>query len=593
MPPNDKRRRALGKILKRARARTREAELRTGIAPQAAAPAKAMREVVEYDTPLRGTEAAQFAAELDDSPDKLTLLAQAAYDRDYEHLNRVLAEASYEYFAPKYLPGYFTYDLVPRFHGRLFPVLRAVEYRTTTNPVVVVGWRECGKTVCGTIMMPIHATIFGHHVVLPDGRIRDMSKRYVAIVSVVRGNAAKTVMSIMTEFRENDAIRRDFGEHYWFPGGRHPDPGGKTLYRSANGVFFEAKSRRSPVRGSILREYRLDLAIIDDIEDPDRVRKREHREADMKWLTETVLPAVSVDRGNAILNGNLMHPSSMASKLLEYGGKHGWPSVVFRVKDTDPETGEEVYTWPERFGPEFEKRKREELIFAEAYEQEYQQRPSAGNIELSPQDIGYYDYDEFSRTRLPYCEVYTAWDPAAGDDATRGDYTAGVTIAFDPADGVRYVLPAYHRRGVGLLGKVAAIVDEYIKWRPVSIGIESVAFAYMLREAVDEEARKRGLTLPTESIKQEVIRKALRIRRLYGPIKRRTLLFIQDDPIHRIMIDQAINIDTADHDDLADALEMADRLKGEEAARRMKNYGFVRARSDRRKNIVRKGDVDK
>jgi predicted phage terminase large subunit-like protein len=246
----------------------------------------------------------------------------------------------------------------------------------------------------------------------------------------------------------------------------------------------------------------------------------------------------------------------MLAKLVDFGQQNGWIVKVFPIYE-DTEHGR-VYLWEERYGPEWVKKKLEEIPES-AFAQEYLQRPGSSRKDIKPEDFKFYDKEfESVLEAIEYGRyiVCIGVDPAA-KTGERNDYTAVVPVALDPATGIKYVLPGYIERA-SFNTKIHAVINEHIRWKAHITGIESVQFQIALKEAIDLEARRQGVTINTVPVQQSIDKK-MRISRLYGAISAGTIRFLRHRT-HSVIVDQLINLHTADHDDGADALEIAIRL---------------------------------
>ena len=525
---------------------------------------------------IGGSDAVALAKEVVSAPQMLERLIADVPNMDPTMLHFILSNSCYRYFIECYLAPHFSAPMSPLLHDVLFPMLRAVECRQVSAPTVILGWRECGKSAGGAFMMPIHSACHPFIVEYPDGTLVNCAKDYTVITSLIKGNASKRVQDISTEFKENDKLRRDFGEFYYI-NGHKPDVWNKSSVLLATGQYFEAGSRRTAGRGLLYRLRRPNLYIVDDVEDPEATRmSKDRREADFRWLIEEVVPAVSVDKGNVLFHGNAFDERNLAMRLYRTAKKEGWQAHIFRIYEVD-ENGQMVYTWPERFGPEFAAAKKKELVLESAWQREYMQNPTVESKDVSESDAQYYNLDELKATRFKYCRVYIACDPAISKE-TKADFTAIVPIAFDPKDGTKYVLPIVRKRGMAHDELVNTLLRLGVQYRAQQVGIETVSFQTVLKQLLETEARRLGITrFKAVGIKQPVnMSKTMRIERLWVPLKQGTLKFLLDDEDHAAMIYEIVNAGGTDHDDAADACEMADRLINEEQEKQAQRTGVIR-----------------
>jgi len=146
-------------------------------------------------------------------------------------------------------------------------------------------------------------------------------------------------------------------------------------------------------------------------------------------------------------------------------------------------------------------------------------------------------------------------DPSVGRDAKKGDYSAIVKLGL--RDGVYWVDCDLQRRPVPQL--VNDCLDAMRDFRPMTFGIESNAWQFMLAREIERELLARDWPpLPTTLINNQV-HKIFRIQRLGKFLEQRLLRFRQSDGC-QLLINQAREFPQGEHDDGPDALEMALRL---------------------------------
>lgn len=570
-------------LFDRAKANLYKREVETGVAlPSANTPVSLPDAVRLYSKQVRGREADAVYVEAEAASDQIGFMSDVLSGMSDEAINYLYAMTSYKYFARKYLPDAFNISWAPLFHDVLFDIVRKIECSVLTKPIVVAGARKYGKTAICTNLMPIHSVIFPVLKYKPDGKAVDISKKFTVLLSASLPNSQRFLATICTTLENNDLIRQDFGEFY-----RNPDalvrernkPWSARIAVTLNDKRFEAQSRKTKIRSTAIQFQRPDLIIGDDLEDDEKAFSVVQHERDYKWITEVVFNTLS-DNGNMLVLGNLTNTDGLISRLItDAGDKKGWLHKIFRITETDPNTGDSVFVWPERFGPEYKQRLIED-IGEDAWEQEYQQNPDAASHDLKRSDVQYYDMDKsFLTETLPNLDVYVAIDPAASI-SRRSDLTAIVGVASDFERNIVYVLPAVLDK-IHVSQHPKAVVDYAVRWSPLRFGIESVAYQSALVSQAREHAISEGVEINFEEIKQGRSNKEIRImNRLFGRIREGSILFIRGDKTHKTIVEQVLNIMSPQYKkDGADALEMAVRLRDTDRMLRMgKKRGKLRAR---------------
>jgi len=525
-------------------------------------------EAIEATTGLQENEAQAFADEVLQSQDPMLRLSGEALSLAPDVLNHILCTYSLEYFGKTYLAHHFKHSFCDALHTPMLRMIREAETHETSRPTIIMSWPESGKSTCVGVLLPVHNIVFGATVELPNGKQIDRQKKYIMFVCADNRIALKAMHPTVHELENNDSIREDFGEFYRDPDRRvgREGPWTRTHVLTRNGVFIEAKSRRTKFLSSKWISSRPDLGIVSDIDD-ESVDTRGKRTELFEWFITTFLSRFDRDNGNVIVEGNKQHDMSLIARLYDYGLKHKWNVREFKAYQIDEETGKKVYTWPEQFGPEWEKRTRETTITASAFEHMYLHNTAEGEAEISREDIVMYNVAEVLG-QINSLVVFIAMDPAISQKV-HADYTAIVPIAFDPATGITYVLETFNKR-IDLIEQGRAFINTWARYgdRVARLGTESVGYQLALNQYITHEASKLGATLPVEEIRQDksLGKKHYRIRRIFGAIRDGRIRFNPSDENQVILIDQLLMIAKGgepEHDDLADALEMADRLKTE------------------------------
>ncbi len=91
-----------------------------------------------------------------------------------------------------------------------------------------------------------------------------------------------------------------------------------------------------------------------------------------------------------------------------------------------------------------------------------------------------------------------AVDPATG--VSGGDYFALWIGSVDRHTGVIYTRALKLER-IGIVDQVKCIMAAFEQWKPVRIGIETVAYQVALKDILDEHSRRRQLYMPIVSIR--------------------------------------------------------------------------------------------
>lgn len=163
---------------------------------------------------------------------------------------------------------------------------------------------------------------------------------------------------------------------------------------------------------------------------------------------------------------------------------------------------------------------------------------------------------------LPDCEhlnFYTTVDPAGDPDLSKRkngrkktDWNVVITTGHDRRTGKIYVAEISKKK-CNPGGLMDMLFEHVIKWRPLKVGIESVAYQQSLDYWCKQEMENRQVFFSIELLTHKNMAKNLRIQSLQPQLKAGTLL------LHRSMLSlqtELENFPLSAHDDESDCLAM-------------------------------------
>jgi len=139
-------------------------------------------------------------------------------------------------------------------------------------------------------------------------------------------------------------------------------------------------------------------------------------------------------------------------------------------------------------------------------------------------------------------------DPAIGQK-DHHDYTAIVVVSVDPENNwyVR-VANRYRLTPSQIVNKIFEVCSEF---KPMCVGVEVVAYQEALLYILDEQMRKRGVTLPVKGITRGKQSKQARIQALV-PMFEWGRIFLND--MKSELCEELLTFPRGSHDDINDAL---------------------------------------
>ncbi len=278
----------------------------------------------------------------------------------------------------------------------------------------------------------------------------------------------------------------------------------EAMFTTGTGITVQAKGTGAGFRGMRVGPHRPDLIICDDIEKDEHVESPEGRRKLEHWLRRVVIPALAPN-GQLLVLGSIIHYDSLLANLRDRQRFPRWDYAVYRALEAEPGPDGEfrrVALWPARWPVERLDAERER-VGTLAFEQEYQANPIDDSIRVfRPEWLQRYKPGELVPERLL---TLMAVDPATG--TTGGDYFALWIGSVDAATGIIYTRRLSLER-IGVVQQIRRIIAAFQEWRPLRIGIETVAYQVALKEILEEESRKLGLYMPIVGIQSTANKRA-------------------------------------------------------------------------------------
>lgn len=160
------------------------------------------------------------------------------------------------------------------------------------------------------------------------------------IVGADADRAAARLHAIAFELLNNEMIAELFGDMK----GDHWSPDSGQIVTST-GIMIQSLGRGQSLRGIKYLDTRPDLLFADDLEDYADVIKPEGRKKIHDWFDGELLP--SLEPGYmARMAATPLHPEALPYHVMR---DPFWKVHRFPIKFRDPDTGEWVAAWPERF----------------------------------------------------------------------------------------------------------------------------------------------------------------------------------------------------------------------------------------------------
>ncbi len=305
-----------------------------------------------------------------------------------------------------------------------------------------------------------------------------------------------------------------------------------------------AKGAEMKFRGLKYGAHRPDLVVIDDLENDEIVESKERREKLRRWFSGTLMPVIGVG-GQFVYIGTILHDDSLLMRILSPSYYTNWVTKKYAaIEDGKP-------LWPDMFTLEKLEDMKEEATRngeLDIFMAEYMNDPITDeNREFKRAYFKYYD-------EVPAELRITITVDLAISKKTHADYTV-IYVQGTDSENNRYCLE-YTRQRMDPYETSEELFRLVDKWKPVTVGIEKVAYQEAFSYILKNEMRKRNKFFITEEIstRQDKTQKIRGLVPMYraGAMYHRAEMFELEEELLRFP--------KGVHDDIIDAQAMQQEL---------------------------------
>ncbi len=412
-----------------------------------------------------------------------------------------------------------------------------------TGHFAIEAFRESAKT-----QIVIRANLL-HALTYPQE-----SRSYLVVICATQRTASKKLIEVSREFLSNTAmkslvkeIRENSGLAF------------EVSYITGQSVRIEAYGKGAAVRGLSWGAKRPDLVIIDDPQDEEDARSETVTAGDWDWFLSDVYFLGQASR--IFIIGNNLGERCIMECIMRNAER-----LKFTARKIPILTEDGKSAWPEKWPMEAINKERQE--FAELGKTDLWFRNKMCEC-ISP------DSQKFKREYFRYYEkppaletmnIYTAVDLAISDKPN-ADYSAIVTVGINTA-GHWFVLDTEHGR-YDPSTTMDAVFSAVKKWRPLTVGIETVAYQSALLHFLEKEMPARGIFFRVEPLKAEK-KKELRIDTLQPRFAVGTVWFKAGAVWLPEVENELLAYPHGAHDDVIDALAYIEQMSA-------KPYGYTKS----------------
>lgn len=467
---------------------------------------------------------------------------------------RKQAHDDFGYFVATYFPHYVRSPHRSRLHDYLFARLPEIVASDKSETDAVAAPRGEAKSTLVSQLFVLWCIVTGR-------------KRYPVIVMDSIDQAYPMLEAIKAELEFNPRLQMDFPEstgqgRVWQAG---------TIV-TANNAKVQVAGSGKKLRGLRHGPYRVDLAVLDDIENDEQVRNPDQRDKLQSWVSKTILPLGGAGaKFDVVYIGTILHYDSVLSRTL---ANKMWRTARFKALLRWPDRMDLWDGWEETLrnaGEEAADRyyAEHQVELERGAECSWAARPLLALMKIRARDghdtfDSEYQNDPVAGDNAPFAGVIQFWvnrladwiffgscDPSLGKAGASRDPSAILVGGLNRQTGILDVVEAGIRKRLPdrIIEDVIAYQAEY---RCLLWVIETVQFQAFLYSELIKRAAARGIPVPARGV-QPISDKLLRIESIQPHVKNG---LIRLHPSQTTLIEQLRHFPKADHDDGPDALQM-------------------------------------
>lgn len=376
-------------------------------------------------------------------------------------------------------------------------------------------------------------------------------RSYIVIIAGNDTQASQKLKDITRRFQsiENERLRfnvrkiiEDSGDAF------------QVEYLDGMHVRIEAYGKGASIRGLVWGAKRPDIIILNDIQAQKDMDSPSTLDKDWRWFLSDIKFLGHSSR--IFIIGNNMGPNCVIEQVFTHARE-----LDFKTERVTMVTQNGKAAWPERFSLEFclaERDSYERMGEIDIWERERMCRPMAE--ESHPfrwEQVKFFDEMDL---KISDMAVITMTDPAISEKED-ADPTVIITVGINQ-DNEWYVLDVDRRRR-NPSEQINDIFRAVARWRPLSVGIETVAYQESLAFYVEREQAKRGITFNVTRVRTRG-NKLNKIRRRLQPMFRSGMIYL---PKHAEWLkDFKVELEAfpvGKHDDILDSLAMVEEARAD------------------------------
>lgn len=397
----------------------------------------------------------------------------------------------------------------------------------------IEAFRESAKT-----QIVIRANLL-HALTFPQS-----SRSYLVIICATQTTASKKLQEVTREFTQNRGMSGLVVKVVEDNGGAY-----EAVYQGGQRVRIEAYGKGAAVRGLSWGAKRPDLVIIDDPQDSEDARSETVTVNDWDWFLSDVYFLGKSTR--IFLIGNNLGERCIIEQVINFADQLNFTAIRIPIINASGESA-----WPSKWPLSDIERDREKWEAVGKTDIWYREKMCQS---LSP------DSQKFKREYFKYFDeepdlsklnIYTTVDLAISQKVN-ADYSAIVTVGVN-SEGHWFVLDVEYGR-YDPTTTIDAIFAAVQKWRPLSVGVENVAYQAALQHFLEKEMPRRGTFFRIIPLKAEK-KKEIRIDNIQPRFAVGTVWFRRGASWLEKIEGELLAYPNGVHDDIIDALAYVEQL---------------------------------
>lgn len=413
------------------------------------------------------------------------------------------------------------------------------------NHYAIEGFRNSGKTGVVLRAYPLHCLVYP-----------SKDTQYVVFIMSNQTAASKRLKEIEDEYMNNELFSMNLirvverSEKAFEVVLKHPD------FEDGMWVRFEAYGKGASVRGLNIHDKRPDIILIDDPQDVEDSRSDTVQNNDYDWfLSDVYFLGKKTKTGKSsriFFIGNNLGEKCLIEQVISNKDELNFMAVRIPILDIEGNSA-----WPERWTSDeiiAERDSFRRMGKLDIWEREKMCIAISPETQLFKKEyFKYFKPEVLDRSNM---NVFTTVDLAISQKET-ADYTAVCTIAVN-SENHWFVLDLQFGRW-DPSKTMDTVFDAVVRYKPVYVGMEKVAYQAALSHFIEKEMPKRNVWFTVKDLEAKE-KKEERIKAIQPRFKAGTVWFPMGASFLGELEGELLAFPKSLHDDLIDALAYEDQI---------------------------------